>query len=631
MKTRAALALLVGLVALASAAAPALAAPTVITTKAAPDAQSGEYVVFVGGIDENGRSLKAQSIEAIVGGQPLTPPPTTQSLADWAVTSSEHSKTWHPPVAVGLVYLWIEGVPSGVLEGVHSFFERIPSRTNVNPTVYGRMRQGRASLAAADISRLDEVPYLDSYKPNLSDAIRLDMNDLAAAEAPIKLLLIISDGRDYADPKGQGPGDFGAIGRAIRKAGITPLIVGFPAPEGDAAQAQTNLRELHDAAGGFMRLLDQPEDLENTLESLGQAVGEMQRVQFPVSWSWRVFGGSKRETLPLVTGGGQRLNADVGVVEVAGGTGMKVGVFAGIVVVVAVLGLVLFLVFRRRGGGGDDEDVGGEDDEILQAAHDLIRRGVPPRRAVDELTRTFGDAAASLVDIDPELLNDARYPYFRTRVARMRMQEMRDLLANKSAEAPAIGPAIAEVLAAAIADRTPPEQAADTLFVRASADECTAFAALGSNQLTEALRAVGRDHPELAAPRARGVVVAIQDALRTRGSAARNVSVGWLVRASGPGTRGETLRLEGSRVVIGSGPQARIRLAGDPNVAPEHAEIAVDGGEFTLTALGGKVSVESKPVAGRHELSDGETIQVGAGMFVFKCANAGNMLARTGS
>ena len=67
---------------------------------------------------------------------------------------------------MGLVYLWVDGVPAGVLDGIHAFFQRIPSRTSVYPTIYGRMRQGRARLTAGDISRLDEVPYLDGYRPN---------------------------------------------------------------------------------------------------------------------------------------------------------------------------------------------------------------------------------------------------------------------------------------------------------------------------------------------------------------------------------------------------------------------------------------------------------------------------------
>jgi hypothetical protein len=243
------------------------------------------------------------------------------------------------------------------------------------------MRQGRASLTAADISRLDEVPHLEPYRPNLIEAVRLDLQDLAAYPAPIKLLLLVTDGRDFADPKGQGPGDFAALGREIRRAGVIPLVVGFPASDVDAPQSAANLRELHDAAGGFLRVLDQAEDLENTLESLGQAIGDLQRVSFPVPWSWKAFGPPRRLSLRLMTGGGRHLTADIGRIDVSAGPVVWLILASGLVLMVFVL--VLLVRRRRRPGTVVDEDA------VVAAAHALVRRGVSPARAVEELTRAF--------------------------------------------------------------------------------------------------------------------------------------------------------------------------------------------------------------------------------------------------
>ncbi len=251
--------------------ASALAAPTVVATRPVADDTGAKVHFLVGGIEESGRSLKTTNLSVFVDGQPATPT-AVQSLSDWAAASAEASSSFRPPAAVGLVYLWIEGVPPAVLDGIHAFFQRIPSRTVVYPTIYGRMRQGRARLAAGDISRLDEVPYLDGYRPNLIDAVKLNAADLAADPSGLKMLLLVTDGRDFADPKGEGPGNFAELGARLRQAGITLLVVRYR-PEADAAQSAANMRDLHDAAGGFLSARDQVEDLENTLESLGQSVG----------------------------------------------------------------------------------------------------------------------------------------------------------------------------------------------------------------------------------------------------------------------------------------------------------------------------------------------------------------------
>ncbi len=227
----------------------ALAGPTVISMR--PVLAEGAKVQFlVGGLDGNGRSLSSSGLEVTVDGQPAAVA-SVQPLSDWAAAASEASPNWRPPLSVGLVYLWVDGVPAGVLDGIHAFFQRIPSRTAVYPTIYGRLRQGRARLLAGDISRLDEVPYLEGYRPNMIEAIRLNLADLAADTAALKILLIVTDGKDFADPKGEAPGDFAQLGAELRRAGIKVLVTRFR-PEADAEQAAANLRDLSEATGGFL-------------------------------------------------------------------------------------------------------------------------------------------------------------------------------------------------------------------------------------------------------------------------------------------------------------------------------------------------------------------------------------------
>ncbi|HET6145884.1 MAG TPA: FHA domain-containing protein [Polyangia bacterium] len=594
------------------------AGPALITTRPVVDAETDELTFFVGGFNDAGRSLKASSVDLLIDGQRSDAVPVIQTLSDWSTTSAEGSKTWRPPLSLGLVYLWIEHVPPGVLDGIQAFFQRVPSRTVVYPTVYGRMRQGRARLTAADVSRLGDVPYIEGYRPNLIEAVKLDLADLAADPSPLRVLLIVTDGRDFADPKGEGPGDFAALGRDIRRAGVTPLVVAFPAPDADRAQAAANLNELHDAAGGVLRLLDQPQDLENALESLGQGMADLLRVHLPTPYGWHVFGGSHHLSVRLNVGGGQRLNADMGAVTV--GPGKLRSVVLGVAGVLALVAGVAIFVLRRRGAGGGPAG----DDEILQAAHDLIRRGASPRRAVEELTRNYPEAVSELITMDQDLFSDPRFPYFRTRPGRLRMQEIRDLLAKKSVDSPVLDDTLAAILADAVANRTPPDQAAAMLAARVGADECNSFTSLGLDRLAEALRAAAHQHPTLGTPRARGAVVAIQDTLKTRGGA-QGILVAWLVRAGGSGRRGETLRLGDGRTVIGLAQGCAIRLSQDPTVASEHAEVTLEGSEFAISPLGGPVTVEGSAVDRRRVLTDGETIGIGDGLFIFKSATAGNL------
>ena len=97
------------------------------------------------------------------------------------------------------------------------------------------------------------------------------------------------------------------------------------------------------------------------------------------------------------------------------------------------------------------------------------------------------------------------------------------------------------------------------------------------------------------------------------------------MQASGPNHRGETLRIEGERAVVGSGQAAGVRVGGDPAVVEEHAEIVTEAGEFSVKPLGGPVAVDDVDVVGRRVLSDGEMIKIGGGAYVFKLATAGRL------
>ena len=77
--------------------------------------------------------------------------------------------------------------------------------------------------------------------------------------------------------------------------------------------------------------------------------------------------------------------------------------------------------------------------------------------------------------------------------------------------------------------------------------------------------------------------------------------------------------------MIGLSGSCQIRLSQDHTVAAEHAEVTLEGGEFAITPLGGPVTVEGAAVDKRRALTDGETIGIGDGLFIFKSASAGNL------
>jgi hypothetical protein len=300
-----------------------------------------------------------------------------------------------------------------------------------------------------------------------------------------------------------------------------------------------------------------------------------------------------------------------------------------LVVAAFTLAIALARRLRKRGKAAP---VPPRVDSVVAKAHDLIRRGATPERAVEELTRGNPDGARLLIDMDEALLSDARFPYLRTRPGRKRMQEIRDILRSGQGSRPALGEAIARILAEAVDRQLPPEATAERVTAMSTSEERAAFVGLDLEHLAEALRDAARAHPLLGTPRARGAVVAIQDSLRTGANRTFGVSVGWLVRAGGPGRRGETLRLDGEKTVIGQGDGCGIRIGGDPSVASTHAEISLSDGEFSLAPLGGAVKVEGEIVETRRALVDGETIELGNGIYVFKSAGTLNLATaqRTG-
>ena len=605
---------------------PAQAGPTWLVSPPTVDGESASLTLFVGGISEEGATLKVSSIDVEVDGAPAPAPKVSEPFFDLAQRAAEADPAWKSPLAVGLVYLWIKETPAGIsdsiLEGAQGFFKRLPSRTSAYATLYGRKRQPIPKLKASEIGgQLHDLGYLGGDRPNLGDAIVVDLKNLSADESLFKHLLVVTDGRDFTDPAGEGPADFAAVASELGKAGVRLLLVAFPSPEADAEQSARNLSDLA-SQGVFYRAVEQPMELQATLESLGQAVADLRRIQIDIPWAWRTFGGSHKVRIYLTTDGKRRV-VELGKITLTVDAGRLVWLGAlGLAVAMLAIGVLLFLRFRAGRQSEADED------PILPATHALIRRGMSPQRALAELTRGFPESIAGLARVDESIFSDPRYPLLQTRAGRRRFEEIRALLTQRDSEESPLHDSLFAVLAEAITAQTPARKAAESIAARLPDDQWGALSRLGLEDLARALRQASKRFPVLGLPRSRGAVLDIQDALRAQTGS--SLAVAWLVRAGGPGRRGETLRLRASRAMVGRGAACDLILGGDEQVAEQHAVISDTHGEFAIEPLGGPIKIEDVPIEARHPMGDGDTVEIGQSRYVFKCVTTGNLGKSTG-
>jgi hypothetical protein len=604
----------------------AQAGPTWLMSPPTVDGESASLSLFVGGISEEGATLKVSSIDVEVDGALAPAPKVMESFFDLAQRASEADPAWKSPLAVGLVYLWIKETPAGlsdaILEGAQGFFKRLPARTSAYATLYGRKRQPIPKLKASEIGgQLHDLGYLGGDRPNLGDAIAVNLKNLSADESLFKLLLVVTDGRDFTDPTGEGPGDFGAVGSALAKADVRLLLVSFPSPEADAEQSARNLNDLA-GPGSFHRAVEQPMELQATLESLGQAIADLRRVQIDIPWAWRTLGGDHKVRI-LLTTDGKRRTIELGKITLPTQTGRLAWLGAlGLGILMLPIGLLLFL--RLRTGRRSEAD----EDPIIPATHALIRRGMSAQRALAELTRSFPESIAGLARVDESIFSDPRYPLLQTRAGRRRFEEIRALLTESDSEGSPLHDSLFAALAEAITAQTPARKAAESIAARLPDDQWGALARLGLEDLARALRQASKKFPVLGLPRSRGAVLDIQDALRAQTGS--SLAVAWLVRARGPGRRGETLRLQAGRAVLGRAGACDLVLGGDAKVAEQHAVISDTRGEFAIEPVGGPIKVEDVHIEARHPLGDGDTVEIGQNRYIFKCVTTGNLGKSTG-
>lgn len=539
---------------------------------------------------------------------------SSQPYLDFAVDKSKGAESWRPPISVGLVYLWTEGTPPEMLDGVHRLFKRLPPQTVVLPTPFGQSYfpvVNPVSAARVAGGGLDDQPFIEGDAITFLAAARANVAEVAKDDAPVKALVIVADGRDYT--ASTDPGPFAAFGKTLREANYVTQVIGLPT---DDDVAKNNIKALANAAGARLLPARQASELPALTEAAGTLFFDMRVVKVAVPFSTGILGGDVEVTL--------QAKADGKVVSSSAGT-ITVPASGGMLVLLVGLGLIVaggigafFVVGGKRRRTGDGAAEGGDDDVegFLEAVQELVRRRVDPNRAAVELSRWYPNLVGELDNIDVASLDANEYRLLRSRAGQARIKEFAKALGNSDDDdhAPSSGDLLS-ILAGAFSQAQAPADTARQIRARLPDKRWASFARSRFDEVTGMLRTGSQSHPDLASPKARGFVLAVQDALRDRDGA--EVVVAWLVRAAGPGKRGETLRLARPRTVVGKGPGCQLKID-DTYLGGEHLAITESGGAFSVAPLQGQLKVEGKPVAAERPLVDGETLEFGQGQFVFK-------------
>jgi hypothetical protein len=571
--------------------------------------ESGHIRVVVTALASEPGRVVLENLAASLGGREVAV--ESQSFSGYASRQAAADSSWAPPFVVALVYYWGEDAPQEILDGVHSLFKALPGRTTVYPVHYGEGRRTyTAPRTASDLAGgdLDTVPKIPGSRPTIARAVRFAAGEVAKEKAPLRFLILITDGRDH--DLGEDPAGFSALGQQLLQAGIATEVVAFPAPL-DRGLARRQIQALTQGARGRLLEARSTADLAGTIEAASLVFLDMVVATVKVPVAARLWSGD----VPL------RIETRYGGARAVGQTSIRLGgslrwlLSLGILALAAAVAVSIFFGWPQRARQ--------QRQEMLEHIERWVRAGVKPERMVVDLSRRFPEQVAWLKTLDPDQLDTARSPHLRTRAGRALLEQIQAKLAaagdpavTGSAESNLVGQ-----LAMALSAGLSPADASERIRARLPDEDWSAFARLGFRDLTRLLKDASAQHPALGTPEGRRLVMDVQDALRE--SSVEGLSVAWLVRAAGPGPRGATLPLGQEETTLGRAEGAGVRLQEDSEVAARHAVVRLIDGRYAIAPAEGPVLVEGEPITAERPLADGETIQIGREVLVFKCVVAG--------
>jgi hypothetical protein len=594
--------LAVGLLTTASHAAEEVPAPR-LTLVGMEVSENGEEIrALASARREDGTSAKLEDPRILFDGQDSGAALSQVHLNEYA---AENPK-WVPPISVGMVYQWSQGAPQGMIEGIEGLCRHLPGKVLVYPTPYGQGYRPvitKVTAARAASGDLADYPPIAGDRHKLVEAIRFNANKVIEDNATLKYLVVVTDGRGYEAAREKGP--FGAIGEELKKRDIHVLVVSFTSPS-DAAESAANVREFVQGAQAQHLVASKLADLPALVESLAEIITGWDRLRFRLPWSPL----GKRAVV------GMRASVDGIAVEASAGT-MSLpgrGRWLFLVIALALLagGVVVWLIIgNKQRPARARPTLQQAPPGILRDTDQLVRLGLPAERIVVELSQSRPEDLEELQSVDVLKVSKADYPHLASRPGQIRLKETQKLLA-RSDHREILDEATAQIMSLALQGGVAAADTARRIRARIPSETWCVLARAGEDDLTDTIEAMRQSLPDLASPRGIEFAHLVQGALRTRSD--RAVMVGWLVRATGPGERGETLIIQGNPCVLGRR-NADIEV---PQARDEHATIRVVGPDFILEPVDGEAMVEGRTIEGSHTLADGEVLQIANNAFVFR-------------
>jgi alkylhydroperoxidase/carboxymuconolactone decarboxylase family protein YurZ len=582
------------------------------------DRDTGQLSLFALGTGDDGAPTPLATPAALVGARALGAPSGREKLGDFA---ADHPK-WLPPVAIGAVYLWAKGSPPAVVEGLEAFFKHLPARTPVHPTLYGQgYRKVITKVTAARAAGGDLADYapLPGDQMKLLDALRFNARKLAEIRAPLRLLLVVTDGRDA----GADRGAFGALGEEMRKLGLLVQVVSFPAPV-DAAENAANVRALVSGAAARHLVAERPADLPALVESLSEAVTGVERLRWEVPLGARLLGGEQQVRLSALVGGAA-LEATAGTVVVPGRGALIFGLLAA--ALLAGGGGAAFLLLRRQKGGGgmrrpgvgapaprgaaEGEAASAEevDDPLHLLLEASLRLGLKPDRILVEILARHPERLGEVVALEPDDLPEGCRAA-RSLAGAPRLTELKALASRVAAGQ--LDEELLRTVAAAAQTGAAPAEAARLLKTRASVDRWGAFMLLPPARLAAAAAQVPRSPAGVD-----GATYLAEVQRLLPAPAGAPVVVVWLVRVAGPGARGETLVVDRPACSLG-GADADLVLGDEAALGDARGEVRTTAGQVVLEEVDGEVEVDGRIVTAPTPLTDGALLRIGRCSFVVR-------------
>ena len=598
--------------------------PTLFLSQPFVDQAQGEILLAVGALQSGPGRTTMDRVRVEIAGTDvpvrLAPLSESESNRDAPDRSSDRTsdrssgRAWTVPLSVAMVFFWGEAAPQEILDGVPNLFRRIPAGAMVSPLPYGEgfpsfvTPRTAANIAGGD---LDTVPKIAGTRPVLMRAIRFAAREAVKEKNGVRFLIVVTDGRDYE--AGIDRTKFFRLGAELRAQGLVVQVVAFPTPS-EALRNAVNAAALAEGAGGRYLQARTMADLPGVIEAASLAFLDMKIVAVKPPLRQRIFGGDAPLRVSALVD--QRMLVAATTASLP--PGFSLGLLLLVVCTTFAVPLLALAIWSRASSGGGGGRTGG--DALLSETQRLVRLGTPAERIVVELSRRFPKEIRRLGRIEAADLPRGHYDLLRSRAGRAVLAQIQQTLSasDQGHEGEAD---LASQLAAAISARLPASEAAVRLRARLPDRVWGAFARGNFSDVARLLRESAGDHPVLGTPSARHLVLQIQDALCN--DRAEGISVGWLVRASGPGRRGETLRLRAGQTTLGRSKSCQVTLSGDPAAAERHAVITEQAGSFAVTAGEGVVKVEGERVEGTRPLADGDTLELGSSAYVFKSAVTG--------